>query len=98
MTKNRLTLNYSKSNCMVFSMNVSKTAHFKLQIKQNIISQTKSAKYLEVILDNTFSWQPHTNKISNTLSRVCEITFKLRHYVPLSTLKLIHNGMFNSIL
>ena len=59
MTKNRLTLNYSKSNYMIFSKNVSKTAHFKLQIKQNIIPQTNSVKYLEVILDNTLSWQTH---------------------------------------
>ena len=98
MTKNRLTLNYSKSNYMILSKNVSKTAHFKPQIKQNIIPQTNSVKYLGVILDNTFLWQTHIDKISNKLSRVCEMVFKLRHYVPLFTLKLIYYSMFNSIL
>ena len=98
MTKNRLTLNYSKSNYMILSKNVSKTAHFKLQIKQNIISQTNSVKYLGVILDNTLSWQIHIDKISNKLSRVCGMVLKLRHYVPLSTLKLTYYSMFNSIL
>ena len=29
MTKNRLALNYNKSNYMIVSKNVSKTAHFK---------------------------------------------------------------------
>ena len=85
MTKNRLTLNYSKSNYMILSKNVSKTAHFQLQIKHNITPQTNSVKYLGAISDNT-------------LSRVCGMAFKLRHYVPLSTLELIYCGMFNSIL
>ena len=43
-------------------------------------------------------WKPHIDKISEKLSKSCGMVFKLRHYVPLSTLKLIYNGMFNSIL
>ena len=83
---------------MILNKNVSKTEHFKLQIKQYIIPQTNSVKYLKVILNNTLLWQTHIDKISNKLSKVCGIAFKLRHYVPLSTLKLIYYDIFNSIL
>ena len=76
MTKNRLMLNCSKSN-YILSKNISKTAHFKLQIKQNIIPPTNSVKYLGVILDNTLLWQTHIGKIRNKLSRVCGMVFKL---------------------
>ena len=75
MIKNRLTLNYSKSNYVILSKNVSETAHFKLQIKQNIIPQKNKVKYLGVISDNTLSWQAHIDKISSKLSRVCGIAF-----------------------
>ena len=78
-------LSYSKSIYIILSKNVSKTAHFKLLIKQNIIPLTNSIKYLKVILDNILSWQTHIDKISNKLLKVCEMAFKLRHYVSLST-------------
>ena len=67
--KNRLTLNYSKSNYISLSKNVFKTAHFKLQIKQNIILQTNKLKYLGVTVDNTLSRQPHFDKISKNASQ-----------------------------
>ena len=49
MTQNTLTFNHNKSNYMILSKNVSKTAHFKLQTKQNIIPQTNTVKYIGVI-------------------------------------------------
>jgi len=47
-----------------------------LVINHNIIPQTNSVKYLGVTLENTLSWQPHIDKISNKLSRVCGMAFK----------------------
>ena len=78
MTKNRLTLNYSKSNYMILSKNDSKTAHFKLQIKQNIIPLTSSVKYLnKAILNNTLSWQTHIDKITIRYQECVEWLFNL---------------------
>lgn len=98
MRKNKLTLNYEKSNFMIIGNKLSKTNGFKLVINKHVIPQTNSVKYLGVILDNNLSWQPHIESISKKLSKACGIIYKLRHYVPLSTLKLIYYSMFNSIL
>ena len=69
---------------MILSRNASKIAHFKLQIKRNIIPQTNRVKYLGgVILDNTLSWQTHIDKISNKRSRVCGMALKLKQLCPI---------------
>ena len=64
----------------------------------NVARRTKSLP--TPVLDNrpTLSWQTYIDKISNKLSRVRGMAFKPRHCVPLSTLRLIYYGMFNSIL
>ena len=83
---------------MIIGNRLSKKNTFNLTINNNLISQSHTVKYLGVILDNNLTWQPHIDKISKKLSKSCGMVFKLRHYVPLSTLKLIYYGMFNSIL
>ena len=55
-------------------------------------------KYLGVFLDNRLSWKIHIDKLSKKLSRVCGMVYKLRHFVPLSSLKLVHYGLFHSRL
>ena len=95
---NGLMLNNSESKYMILSKNVSKTAHFKLQIKQNVIPPTNSVNYLGYALDGALLWQPNIDKISNKLSKVCGMAFKLKQHVQLFVLKLIYNGMFKSVL
>ena len=70
----------------------------KCQFNHNNIPLTNSVKYLGVILDNKLTWQPHIEQIRVKLSRACGMIFKLRHYVTLSTLKLIYYSMFHSVL
>jgi len=85
---------------MIIKNNFTKASNFKLVINHNIIPQTNSVKYLGVTLDNTLSWQSHIDKISNKFQECvdCGMAFNLKHYVPLSTLKLMYYSMFNLIL
>ena len=98
LKNNKLTLNYKKSNYMIIGSNHSKTNKFKLKSNHNTISQTNNVKYLGVFLDNQLSWQPHIDQTIKKLSRACGMIFKLRYYVPLSTLKLIYYSMFHSVI
>ena len=41
---------------------------------------------------------PASEKVKNHCSRACGMIFKLRYYVPLSTLKPIYYIMFHSVL
>ena len=98
LKKNQLSLNYNKFSYMIMRYRLFKKNTFNLMINSNVITQSKTVKYLGVIIDNNLTWQPHIDEISEKLSKPCGMVFKLRHYVPLSTLKLIYHGMFNSIV
>ena len=73
------------------------STNFEVIVNRNNIPLTNSVKYLGVILDNKLTWQPHIEQITVKLSRAFGIIFKLRHYVTLSTLKLIYNSMFHTV-
>ena len=89
LRKNKLSLNYNKSSYMIIGNRLSKKNTFNLTNNNNVISQSNTVKYQGVILDNNLTWKPHIDKIGEKLSKSCSMVFKLHHYVPLSTLKLI---------
>ena len=98
LKQNKLILNYKNSNFMMIGNAMQNSTNFEVIVNHNNISLTNSVKYLGVILDNKLTWQTHIEQISVKLSRACGMIFKLRHYVPLSTLKLIYCSMFHSVL
>ena len=71
---------------------------FKLSINNNLIEETDNVKYLGVYLDNRLSWKIHIDMLTRKLSKVCGAIYKLRHYVPFSTFKLVYYAMFHSHL
>ena len=71
---------------------------FKVSISGNLIVKSDYVKYLGVFLDDRLSWKIHIDKLSKKLSRACGMVYKLRHYVPLSSLKLVYYGLFHSHL
>ena len=54
--------------------------------------------FVGVIIDSTLTWAHHINYISNTLSRICGVLSRLKHYVPVLILKIIYNSLFLSHL
>ena len=96
MNTNNLTINYKKSCYMMIINKINKSTHFKLTINHNAIEKSDNEKYLGVHFDNKLTWEKHINTMSKKLSKVCGMMHKLRHYVPLSTLKLIYFSMFHS--
>ena len=81
--------NYKKSCYMIISNKIIKSTCFKLTINHNAIEKSDNVKYLSVHFDNKLTWEKHINTMSKKLSKICEMIYKLRHYVSLSTLKLI---------
>ena len=49
-------------------------------------------------MDEHLSWKFHTTELCKKLSRTAGIFFKVRHYVPLSTLISLFNSLFLSFL
>ena len=74
------------------------TNEFNVSISGDVIVQSDYVKYLGVFLDDRLSWKIYIDKLSKKLSRACGMVYKLRHYVPLSSLKLVYHGFFHSHL
>ena len=58
------------------------------------VNQETCVKFLGVLLDSSLSWKPHITELSKKLSRTVGLFYKIRHYAPLETLKLLYYGIF----
>ena len=86
---NRLALNISKTNYVIFHQPSIKINEFiKIKLGWKAINQVNCIKYLGIFIDSTLSWKPHVTELSKKLARNCGIFFKIRHYVNPDTLKL----------
>ena len=95
---NKLTINYKKSCFMLVGNKQAAESDFNLCINHIKIEQSDHVQYLGVHFDSKLSWKIHIEKLTCKLSKVCGMIYKLRHYVPLSTLKLLYYAMFHSHL
>ena len=91
VNSNQLTINYKKSCYMIIGKKAQVATDFKPFIDHNLIKQTDDIRYLGVYLNNKLSWKSHIK-----VPKICGIIYKLRHYVPLSTLKSVYFSLFHS--
>ena len=90
MKLNNLAINYKKSLYMLIGKKRTKLTNFKFYINLYPIELKISAKYLGIHLDRELSWKTHIDYLAKKLSKVCGIIYKLCHYVPLSTLRIVY--------
>ena len=81
---------------MLISKKTLNDSNFSVLINQSLIAKSECVKYLGVYLDNKLSWRTHIDKICKKVSKVCGMIYKLRYYVPLSTLKIVYFSLFHS--
>ena len=87
---NKLSLNFNKTKYMVTRKKSINTSFFNLTIGKNEIKQTDHVKYSGIFLDAKLNWEHHVSNICSELSKTSGIFYKLRHYVSLSTLKILY--------
>ena len=101
VTANKLTINYSKTNFVLFSNKTYTKEKDKLCIRTrngNTITQQKSVKYLGVLLDNELSWEQHTKSVVKKLTIARGIISEVRHFAPLSVLRNVYFSIVYSHL
>ena len=97
LEKNKLFLNHSKSNYLIFSKKKNKPS-ITISINNNILQQQHTTNYLGIIIDDNLNWKPHINNLKLNLSRSCYALSKLRNYANLYTMKNIYYSLFYSKL
>ena len=69
MNANKLTINYFKSDFMLVT-NQKIKSKFKLEMNNNVITESDSVKYLGVIIDNQLNWKTrHIKHICSKIAR-----------------------------
>ena len=89
---NKLTINYTKTNCLFFlkpSKNIDCKNLCICALNGNITEQNV-VKYLRVYVDKQLSWQHHIQSIVKKLTTARGIFSKLRHYAPPSILRNVY--------
>jgi exonuclease III len=91
---NRLLLNVSKTNLIVF-----KSPKCRIDTKSETVlmdgeplKQVGSERFLGLIVDEKLDWQCHANKVASTISRKLGMMRKVKKTVGLKTLKAIYNS------
>ena len=87
INSNRLTLNYSKTNCVLFSnlKNISSN-DFCIDTLNGTLPKKNAIKYLGVMVDHKLTWEEHTRYVLQKLTKARGILAKLRHHAPQSIL------------
>ena len=73
---NKLTLNIDKSQLLFFDLSPStnKADALNIQINSQKLEQSKSARYLGVVIDNKVNWKSHIEYINHKISICIGIT------------------------
>jgi hypothetical protein len=95
---NLLTLTFTKTHYVEFR--AKNDYHIKTKVKYEYknISNSSETKFLGLIIDETLSWNQHTDHIATNLCSACYALRNLKHTVPQSTLRTIYYAHIHSIL
>ena len=92
MKDNKLTINYSKTNYIIFTKK-STSHNYNISIENNVLERVKNTKYLGIILNEKLKWGPHIEHLCKKISKSSFILCKLRHYVNFNTLRMLYYSL-----
>lgn len=88
---NKLSLNVSKSNMILFKKNRTKTNQkLTIKIMDEEIKEKEYTKYLGILIDNKLTWKQHINHVNLKVTKGLAILYKLRNYVSEQILRMLY--------
>ena len=96
LNANKLSLNITKSNMVIFKSSRKKNANIILKLGAKFIEEKNYTKYLGILLDNHLTWKSHIHYINLKISKGIGILMKMRHYVSKSLLKTLYYSFIQS--
>ena len=82
LSVNRLALNISKTNFVIFHPYNKPTKEFiTIKINKKAIAEEKYVKYLGVLIDSSLSWKYHIDNLTKKISRAIGVMYKIRYFV-----------------
>ena len=90
---NKLSLNVSKSNFIVFNHNNRELDNLDLFLDGKKINRARTSKFLGVILDDNLSWHSHVSFVEKKLSSANFIIRKIRHKINQKTSLMLYDTL-----
>ena len=95
---NRLALNISKTNFIVFHPQNKEKKRITIRINKYTIQEKNEIKYLGVILDASLTWKQHIDKLIKKLNKATAMLYKVRPYVNERTMLTLYYSLIYSHL
>ena len=93
---NKLSLNISKSNYIIFGEN--KASDFCVSVSGQCLNQVYETKYLGVIIDHKLNWKEHLKKLHTRIKQNTGILRKVGWFLPRENLISLYFSLNNSHL
>ena len=98
LNANRLALNISKTNFVIFAAKNKPLKDVTIQINKKAIQQVQYVKYLGVLIDSQLTFAQHIASVVKKVSRVTGLMYRIRNCVDNQTLKMIYYSLIYSHL
>ena len=95
---NMLSLNFSKTKYIQFTTKRNKSVNLKVGFNNNFITTCTYTEFLGMTINNTLSWNNHTDSIMKKLSKACYIIRNAKTCMSVSSLKMIYHAFFHSVM
>ena len=94
LSANKLSLNVTKTKYTIFHSQWKSVSQRKFNLKINDIpiERVYNFNFLGLTLNENLKWDSHINKISNKINRYNGLLSKLKHYLPMYTLKTLYDS------
>ena len=98
LNANRLALNISKTNFVIFAAKNKPLQNVTLLINKEAIQQVQYVKYLGILIDSQLTFAQHISSVVKKVSRVTGLMYRIRNCVTNQTMKMIYYSLIYSYL
>ena len=95
---NRLSLNISKTNFVIFHAINKPNHNVTILINKQAIHEVKYVKYLVILIDSHPTFKDHINELTKKISRAIGILYRLRQYVTTKNLCNVYYAIIYQFL
>ena len=90
---NKISLNYSKTKCMLFSQGKSSFKNFAINTTIGLLTNNNFVKNLRIVFDHKLSWEQHTQYVVAKLCMASRLLTILRQFVPVIVHSYLRYGV-----
>ena len=91
---NKLSLNLSKTNFMLFCNSKQRNTTIKVSINKKEINRVFVTKFLGILIDDKLNWKEHINLVCSKLSICIAVMYKAKQLLDKNSLVILYCSLF----